>query len=312
METNNQLVTRSTFSNVEKAMQDAGFSVERVKQEISFAIQNINKSAQLQKCSKESILQAVLNVSNIGLSLNPAAKESYLIPRWNGLNNCMEASFEPGYIGLVKLLTDAGSVTSMLCQLVHENDTFQIDLANNVNPVVHRPELNKEKRGKTIGCYALATLPDKTRQVEYMTIEEIFEIRERSETYKAWRDKKIKSCTWVTDEGEMSRKTVIKRIYKYLPRTERMQQIDNAVQIDNADFSASEEQIRYVESLLESSTLDQRQRDAIEMELSVMTAQRAGEVITMLKNNQLGIDGIINPNQKDISNHLKRFTKIPA
>jgi recombination protein RecT len=265
-------------------MQDSGFSVEKVKQEISFALQLINKSQQLQKCSKQSLQVAVLNISNIGLSLNPAAKEAYLIPRY--LNGQMEAVLEPGYVGLVKLLTDAGSVKSMVCQLVYEKDSFEIDLANNVQPVKHKPELSKSKRGNITGAYALATLIDGTRQVEYMSMEDIDEIKLRSETYKAYLNQKIKSCTWVSDYGEMARKTVIKRIYKYLPRTERMQKIDEAIKQDNLDFTATDAQVAYIETLLLNSTLDERQRGNIEMELTVMGVQRAGEVIEHLKENQ--------------------------
>lgn len=283
---NELIVTRESFNTVEKAMQAAGFAPEKVKQEISFALQTINKSPQLQKCSRESILQAVLNISNIGLSLNPAAKEAYLIPRWNGFTKQMDASLEPGYIGLVKLLTDAGSITSILCQLVYEKDIFSLDLANNLNPVTHKPELTRAKRGNISGCYALATLLDKTRQVEYMCVDEINEIRERSETYKAFKEGKIKSCTWETDWGEMARKTVIKRIYKYLPRTERMIQVDKAIEQDNIDYSASNDQLAYIESLLHTSTLEERQTSSIEMEMAVMSADRASEVITMLKSNQ--------------------------
>ena len=282
----NELIKITEFAPVEKRMQEAGFSIEKVKQEISFALQLINKSAQLQKCSKESLQQAVLNISNIGLSLNPAAKEAYLIPRWNGALKIMEASLEPGYVGLVKLLTDAGSVKSMVCQLVYDGDTFEIDLANNTQPVTHKPELSRAKKGNIKGAYALATLIDNTRQVEFMDVEEIDGIRGRSETYKAYLENKIKSCTWVSDYGEMARKTVIKRIYKYLPRTERMDQIDEAIKQDNSDFTASDSQVYYIENLLNNSTLEERQRAQIEMELPVMGSQRANEVINMLKMNQ--------------------------
>jgi len=282
----NELIKITEFAPVEKRMQEAGFSIEKVKQEVSFALQLINKSAQLQKCSKESLQQAVLNISNIGLSLNPAAKEAYLIPRWNGALKIMEASLEPGYVGLVKLLTDAGSVKSMVCQLVYDGDTFEIDLANNMQPVTHKPELSRAKKGNIKGAYALATLIDNTRQVEFMDVEEIDGIRGRSETYKAYLENKIKSCTWVSDYGEMARKTVIKRIYKYLPRTERMDQIDEAIKQDNSDFTASDSQVYYIENLLNNSTLEERQRAQIEMELPVMGSQRANEVINMLKMNQ--------------------------
>lgn len=283
---NELILTTETFKPIEARMQDAGFSPTKVRQEISFALQTINKNPQLQKCTRESFLQAVLNISNIGLSLNPAAKEAYLIPRWNSATKQMDATLEPGYIGLVKLLTDAGSITSILCQLVYQNDSFEMDLANNLNPVKHKPELTRTKRGNISGCYALATLLDKTRQVEYMCVDEINEIRERSETYKAFKEGKIKSCTWETDWGEMARKTVIKRIYKYLPRTEKMLQVDEAIEQDNRDYSASGDQLSYIESLLHTSTLEQRQIDAIEMEMSVMNGDRASEVITMLKANQ--------------------------
>jgi recombination protein RecT len=284
-------------------MQEAGFSVERIKQEISFAIQNINRSAQLQKCSRDSLLQAVVNVSNIGLTLNPAAKEAYLVPRWNSLSKQMEASLDPSYIGLSKLITDTGSVTAIPAQLVYDKDVFEMDLADNKKPVTHKVSFGD--RGKLIGAYALATLANGDRQVEFMELKDIEEIRDRSETYKAFKAGKISTCTWVTDFGEMARKTVIKRIYKYLPRTERMEIADRAIQLDNADFTISDQQAAYIENLIATSTLDQRQRDALEMEISVMTASRASKVIEMLQANQLDpLTQGAGYNQGDIKRHL--------
>jgi recombination protein RecT len=278
------IITRSQFEQVEKLMHEAGFDVERVKREVSFAIQSINRSEQLQKCSKESLQQAVLNISNVGLTLNPAAKEAYLIPRWSSLTRSMEASLEPSYIGLVKLLTDTGSVKAMVCQLVYEGDKFEIDLANNINPVSHKPELTKKSK-TIVGVYALATLSDNTRQVEWMELSEVEDIRERSETYKAFKAQKIKSCTWASDFGEMMRKTVIKRIYKYLPRSEKAAFLDKAIDLDNEDYKISDGQINYIESLLSQSTLDEKQKQWLELELPTMGAKRASEVIEMLQNN---------------------------
>jgi recombination protein RecT len=251
----------------------------------------------------------VLNISNIKLSLNPAAKECYLIPRWNGMSKMMECVLEPSYVGLVKLLTDAGSIKGMSCNLVYEGDTFSIDLATNVKPVVHSPSLSKSKRGNVIGAYALATFSDNSRQVEWMDIEDINVIRERSETYKAFVDGKIKSCTWVTDYGEMARKTVIKRIYKYLPRTEKMKIVDEAIKIDNTDYSASEKQLDLISSLLETSSYDEDQRDNIRHEMQFMSSQGASEMIERLYAHQLGIDGVTNPSAKDINNHVRKIAQ---
>lgn len=282
----NQLITRNEFGAIEKAMEQAGFKPERVKQEISFAIQAINKSAQLQKCSRESLMQSVLNVSNVGLTLNPAAKEAYLIPRYNSMTRSMDACLDPSYIGYVKLLTDTGSVKSMVCQIVYDGDSFEIDLANNTNPVTHKPQLSSAKRGNVVGVYALATLADGTRQVEWMDLSEVEQIRERSETYKAFKNNKISSCTWASDFGEMARKTVIKRIYKYLPRSEKAAVLDRVIELDNEDYKITDAQIEYIENLLRTSTYDERNKTWLEMEIPTMGAKRASEVIEMLKNNQ--------------------------
>lgn len=283
---NNQL-TVATFEPAMKRMHELGMDVVQVKKEVSFALQHINKSQKLQECTPDSKLAAVINIANIGLTLNPVAKEAYLIPRWNKVTRSNECALEPGYVGLVKLLTDAGSITAMASHVVYENDKFEIDIADNRTPVTHKPELVKARRGKVIGCYALATLPDGSRQTEWMDIDELYAIRERSETWAAHKAGKISTCTWLTDETEMMRKTVIKRIYKYLPRTKKMNKVDEAIKLDNTDYTASDEQLTYIENLLTTSSLDERQRTQIEMEMSVMNGQRASQVIEHLRNNQL-------------------------
>jgi recombination protein RecT len=49
-------------------------------------------------------------------------------------------------------------------------------------------------------------------------------VRERSESYA-----KKKAGPWVTDEGEMIKKTVVKQAQKYWPKTERSGLVDEAI-----------------------------------------------------------------------------------
>lgn len=304
-----EIIKRDHFRVIEEPMEAAGLPSDRVMAEISYALQTINKTPKLRPpgCSEDSLRQAVLNVANIGLSLNPAAKLAYLIPRWNKVLKCNEAVLEPSYIGLVKLLTDSGSVTAILAQIVYEKDFFELDLADTVKPVTHKPVLKQDERGGILGVYALATLPGGIKQAEWMDVDKIVEIRDRSETYKAYKEGAIKSCTWITDFEEMTRKTVIRRIYKYLPRTDRMEKIDKAIELDESDYKATDDQLNYIENLLHTSTLDEREVKFLEMELPVMNPTRASEVIEMLKNNQQDMNHRLG-SQKETSAHIRNIS----
>jgi recombinational DNA repair protein RecT len=68
-----------------------------------------------------------------------------------------------------------------------------------------------------------------------MSIDECYAIRDRSEAFKKG------SGPWKTDEGEMIKKTILKREYKTWPKTDKSHRMDNAVEIINehegVDFS---------------------------------------------------------------------------
>lgn len=282
--------------------------LEVFEKEAAFAIQILKNSSGLQKCTIESNLKAVYNISLTGLTLNPVAKQAYLIPRYNGLTKQMEAVLEPSYMGLIKLLTDAGSVKSMVSAPVYENDHFIINLADNIAPVIHNPYLKRE-RGEIIGFYSVASLHDGTRQAEWMTVEDINEIRDRSESYKAFKAGKIKSCVWESDYSEMGRKTVIKRHYKTLPRTNQMSKIDEAIHITNEDYKPSDGYISFLTNKVLQSGLSEDEKADLEMELSVCNSERAKEIQELIELNQVDpISSGRNYSQKDILEKLDTLT----
>jgi len=255
-----------------------------VKREISFAKQLIASSAILQKCTVDSVLVSVFNIVNIGLSLNPAAKESFLVPRYNKIKSIWEASLQPGYVGLVKLLTDAGTIIQVSTNIVYEGDKIDMDVATGY--VSHKPCLVKKNRGDKIGCYSVATLPSGLKQVEWMELEEIYKIRECSESWK--NTEKRSSSPWFNHEDEMSRKTVIRRLYKYLPRSgKNLEKVDEALKADDAQYESSLTQISYIESLLRTANISEEIKNRMYSEVVGYSKAEAETAISFLLENQV-------------------------
>lgn len=266
-------------------LKEIGISNETMAKEISFAVQHVNKNPKLKQADGTSVMQSIMNVCQVGLSLNPVKKLGYLVPRWDAMTKKNIVAFEPSYQGLVKLLTDSGSVEIVYAQLVYENDHFEV-LQGTTQEIIHKPQPFGD-RGNVIGVYAVGVLPSGIKMTETMSIGEIEEIRERSDSYKAFKAGKINSCVWDSDFGEMARKTVIRRIFKYLPKSENFKQLAQAISYDEEDYTATPEQLNYIDMLLENSTIRVEKKFQIETEMDTYSQSQAAECIAYLKDNQL-------------------------
>jgi len=300
----NTELKQEVFHPAEQRMRDFGMPVEEIRKECSFAIQILNdpKNSYLAGATKESILKSVVNIASVGLTLNPVAKEAYLIPRKKKIGNeyMLECHLEPSYIGLVKLITNAGSVTNIQTNLVYEHDEFNIIYGLNTD-FRHIPML-KGNAGVIVGVYSVATLFNKEKQFEYMNREQIEAIREHSESWlsylkakaKAGKDEKVsvRNPIWITNEGEMFRKTCLKRMSKYLPRSgnpghvKQTQRMNNAIDLTNKEWEASVHQIQYAESLINSSTILESQKENLLKELPTCRSVDVELMIDYLTGNQ--------------------------
>lgn len=224
---------------------------QTLEREVSFAIQAISASAQLQKCTRESLQKAVYNIALTGLSLNPITKLAYLIPRYTG--GQMIAVLDPSYQGLVNLLTDCGVVAAVEARVVNQGDDFEVNYGTTAE-IIHKPKFSS-RDPKLV--YAVATMPQTgLKQFEVMTIDEVNDIRDKSESYKAFTQEKIKSCIWVDHYNEMAKKTVIKRLYKYLPKSGNFEKVAKAIDLSNSDYSISDGQSDYLVQLIEKAGYD--------------------------------------------------------
>ena len=303
-----ELIKSSDFEKMIEPVKEKALKIVNEKTfitECGFALQILNASPKLLEADKQSILQAVYNVALTGLSLNPVLKLAYLIPRFN--KGKVVVSLDPSYQGMVKLLTDTGSVKSVYSHPVYKGDDFKLTLGTSTE-ILHEPKFQSKEIEKV---YAIAILHDGQRQIEVMTAQEINEIRDKSESYIAYRAGKIKSCIWVDNYSEMCRKTVIKRISKYLPKTDRWEHFAQAVNIDNQDYVISNEYAGFLESLIMSSVYDPEiQEDLIKKVYSGISSDEADNIKRDLMQNQRNnIHAGENYNQTDIKNHLKELAK---
>lgn len=193
--------------------------------ESQFAIQYFQRNDYLAKTAQSnptSAQNAIINVAAIGITLNPASKLAYLVPR-DGMV-CLDIS----YMGLLHLAQSTGSIKWGQCKLVYSNDTYE---SNGLDTAPTHKYNAFGDRGDVVGGYCTV----KTADGDYLTEEmSLAEIKATEATSKA------KNGPWKNFWEEMARKTIVKRASKYWPRAERL---DNAIHVINEDEGVFQEPV---------------------------------------------------------------------
>jgi recombination protein RecT len=174
--------------------------------EVGFAVQILQGNDYLRKCTPASIRKSVKNVALTGITLNPAQGLAYLVPR--NINKVQTCCLDFSYKGLCHVAVQSGAVYDIAAYVVYSEDEFHVEQGTNAE-IRHTPSLEQD-RGKATHVYAVATLHHNVKKFEVMTMKEVEEIRKIS--------KQPNGLMWKDFYGEGCRKTVIKRLCKYLPQ----------------------------------------------------------------------------------------------
>ena len=191
-----------------------------VPAEMNYAIQLLTANqyaAGIAVKNPVSVQNALRNASAIGISLNPANKHAYLVPRSGAI--CLDIS----YMGLMHLAQSTGSIEWGQAKLVYQADTY-VNQGIDKAPLHQYPAFGA--RGELVGAYCTVKTSTGAYLTEEMSIEQINNVKMRSESAKK------NSGPWVTDFEEMCRKTAVKRAAKYWPKVDRLNQ---AVEYLNTD-----------------------------------------------------------------------------
>lgn len=211
------------------------------------ALTSIGKNPDLMACSGASLLSAILQCAELGLEPGGALGHAYLVPfkQKDGPPLC---TLIIGYRGLLELMRRSGELSQVEAHIIYERDEYKVRYG--LNPeFFHTPKLDGDA-GKPVLVYMIARMKDGSQHVEIMKVPEVEAIRARSRYGKYG--------PWVTDWGEMAKKTVLRRGAKYLPlsseRLARAMDVDNDDFVDGESQHATEATAANVQVLAESKT----------------------------------------------------------
>ncbi|HGN2064128.1 TPA: recombination protein RecT, partial [Proteus mirabilis] len=174
----------------------------------------IRKTPELANCDMQSFIGAVVQCSQLGLEPGNALGHAYLLPFGNGKSKSGQSNVQLiiGYRGMIDLARRSGQIVSISARTVRQGDSFHFEYGLNEN-LTHIPGENEDS--PITHVYAVARLKDGGVQFEVMTHNQIEKVRALS--------KASQNGPWVSHWEEMAKKTVIRRLFKYLPVSIEMQ-----------------------------------------------------------------------------------------
>jgi len=197
---------------------------------LSSVMSAVQRLPDLLECEQVSLINSFMTMAQLGLMPSDVSGEAYVLP-YKNKDGIKIAQFQLGYQGLVTLFYRAGG-QSIRSEIVREHDQFEY-----VNGILkHTVDIfkSREKRGKAIGAYAIATIND-NEIASVMNSEDILSFGKK---FSKSFDSKFTPWNETNDpELWMWKKTVLKQLGKLLPKNET---INRAIAEDNRDSIISD------------------------------------------------------------------------
>lgn len=185
------------------------------------ALTELRKTPKLMQADPQSFMGAIMQCAQLGIEPGGALGHAYLLPFDNRRTNKTEVQFILGYKGMIDLARRSGQIVSIESRAVYESDEFSATFGLNPD-LQHNPAWEEEDRGPLRAVYAVAKLQGGGVQFEVMGRAEIEKIMRESQGFKAAESNARKynkepNSPWHTHFDEMAKKTVLRRLFKYLP-----------------------------------------------------------------------------------------------
>ena len=181
---------------------------------LGVVLTGLRLNEKLQGADRTTLYGACLKCAQDGLL--PDGREAALVMFGD------KVQYMPMLGGMLKKVRNSGEVKKISVQVVYSADQFDYELGDE-DRLTHKPALGD--RGEAIAAYAIAWLKDGSRYCEVMSREQIEKVRSVSRAKN--------NGPWVDWWDEMARKTVFRRLAKWLPQSTDLQQL---LEHDNENY----------------------------------------------------------------------------
>ena len=168
----------------------------------------------LDKTTPETFFGCVMQAAQLGLDVNTPNGHAYLIPRRNNKANTTECTLIVGYQGMIELALRSGKVEKIWTRVVRDGDHFKVKYGLEED-VEHEPAIDGDRETRPITyVYAVAALSTGGKVFEVLSAAQINERRKRSAAGS--------SGPWQTDYEAMARKTAVRSLFKWVPKSSEL------------------------------------------------------------------------------------------
>ena len=199
---------KALFAKNIKALHNTVGNKPMANRLINLAVEGVRKVPDLQKCDADDVFNKLRQTVELGLEAFTPLHHAVLLPFKNTKFNRYDCTLIVEYQGLIKLAKNSGEVADIYASVVYENEPYEYE--EGLNKTLKHTPMPVSRRGENkIAAYAVCVFKDGSKTFEWMWAEDILAVKNRSRA----KDK----GPWVTDEEQMWKKTVIRRMSKKLP-----------------------------------------------------------------------------------------------
>ena len=181
---------------------------------LRIAMTSIARNPKILDCTTNSLIGAIIQCAQLGLEPDDMRGTAYLVPFFNTRRGKLEIQLIPGYVGLMDLARRSRLVSTIEARAVYTKDVFEFEFG--LAPRLKHIPAGQMEVNEITHFYSIGRLRDGGVHVEILTREQVERIRDRFSKAKD-------AGPWVTDFEAMGKKTVVRRLAKYLPASPELQ-----------------------------------------------------------------------------------------